>query len=90
MVAKDKRERRLQPDKEKFPQIMTCDRCGHKSLRNMENWHKGDPEWDEWLCESCWQELGELEANNKPIIDEIATEFQVKHRCEPGEQGKPQ
>ena len=43
-----------------------CDRCGRDIT--FETKHKGDEEFDEKLCDTCWAELGELSNHNRPIL----------------------
>ena len=43
-----------------------CGRCG-KDLFAKER-HRGDEDWDEWLCNECWDELEEMTMNNRSIF----------------------
>ena len=57
------------------PKIRECGHCG-KILEPYEK-HRGDMEFDEWLCNDCWDELGFMSRNNQAIIREIAREYHI-------------
>jgi hypothetical protein len=50
-----------------------CGRC-QRVIGPTEKRHRGDKEFDEWLCCSCWDELGILSRHNSEIIRSISEE----------------